>query len=290
MIKRRAYRIDDYECYDNVGLWMNQSCLQFFNSTVAPSILEFYPQVDVKRDVRSEPSLDLYALRGLLGVKYTVTPVTKAAEFEEKAGAGWARFATEGQLAVYENQNALPLVYAYDSYVIQEDYEQVAKSQRAALLMRAVVLSEEQRQQYGGLLTELSELDRGELTRERYAQDLTERQAMAAWDVQKDNWGLSARITLERDNLVVFAVPYDPGFTAAVNGQPAQVLKVSGGLMAVPAPAGENQIRLDYHTQGLNQSLLVAAVCLVLWLAYIAANMYKKRKNNKLYKIGFYKT
>ena len=39
-----AYRIDDYECYDNVGLWVNRSDLQTFNSTVAPSILESTPR------------------------------------------------------------------------------------------------------------------------------------------------------------------------------------------------------------------------------------------------------
>ena len=45
------YRLDAYECYDNISLWSGRPCLQFFNSTVEPSILEFYPSVGVKRDV-----------------------------------------------------------------------------------------------------------------------------------------------------------------------------------------------------------------------------------------------
>lgn len=276
-----AYRIDDYECYDNVGLWMGKSCLQFFNSTVAPSILEFYPQVDVKRDVRSEPGLELYALRGLLGVRYTVCPVDKASEFEEKAGEGWVRFATQGQLAVYENQNALPMVYAYEHSVTVEEYEAVGKSQRANLLMRAVVLDEEQAAQYGGLLAPLSEQERTGLSRERYAQDLAERRAMAASDVRLDSRGLTASITLERENLVFFAVPWDEGFTATVNGATAPVLKVSGGLMAVPAPAGENLVRLDYHTAGLHESLLVAAGCLALFVGYLAWHRQARKKRQR---------
>ena len=39
------YRIDAYGAHNNLGLWFNRSCLQFFNSTVAPSIMAFYPEV-----------------------------------------------------------------------------------------------------------------------------------------------------------------------------------------------------------------------------------------------------
>lgn len=39
------YRIDAYGAHNNLGLWFDKSCLQFFNSTVAPSIMEFYPEV-----------------------------------------------------------------------------------------------------------------------------------------------------------------------------------------------------------------------------------------------------
>ena len=43
---------------------------QYFGSTAAPSILSFYPALGVKRDVRSQPELSNYALRGLLSVRY----------------------------------------------------------------------------------------------------------------------------------------------------------------------------------------------------------------------------
>ena len=39
------YRIDSYDCYDNIGLWMEKPCIQFFNSVVTPSIMDFYPRV-----------------------------------------------------------------------------------------------------------------------------------------------------------------------------------------------------------------------------------------------------
>lgn len=47
--------------------------------------------------------------------------------------------------------------------------------------------------------------------------------------------GFTAQADLEAENLVLFSVPYDDGFTATVNGVPAEVEKVDNGLMAVAA-------------------------------------------------------
>ena len=41
-------------------MWLDKSCLQYFGSTAAPSILSFYPGLGVKRDVRSEPEIANY--------------------------------------------------------------------------------------------------------------------------------------------------------------------------------------------------------------------------------------
>ena len=77
-------RLDAYDSYNNLGLWLDKSCIQFFNSTVAPSILEFYPTVGVKRDVNSKPEASLYALRGLLSVRYTLVPKEKVEDWEKE--------------------------------------------------------------------------------------------------------------------------------------------------------------------------------------------------------------
>ncbi len=277
-----AYRIDDYECYDNLGLWANRSDLQTFNSTVAPSILEFYPQVGVKRDVRSEPELEKYALRGLLSVKYTVCPVDKQEEFEEKADDNWVYYTTQGSLAVYENTDWLPMAYAYDAYITEEEYKKAQESERANLLMRAIVLDEEQATQYAANLRHLTEDEQKILDRSSYQEDLFMRRSMSASSVELDHNGLTAYIQLADSGLVFFPVPYDAGFSATVNGVEAPVLKVSGGLMAVPADAGDNAIRLEYHTEGLNVGLAVAGVSAAAWAVYVGVNVYNKRKRKQI--------
>ena len=81
------WRIDTYNAHDNLGLWMDKSCMQFFDSTVAPSILSFYSSLGFTRDVRSNPEAYYYQLRGLLSVRFTIMPEAERANFEAEARA-----------------------------------------------------------------------------------------------------------------------------------------------------------------------------------------------------------
>ena len=97
------YRVDTYKIHDNIGMWLDKSCLQYFGSTAAPSILSFYPALGVKRDVRSEPELSNYALRGLLSVEYLITTPEQQADFESQADDGWAYYDELDGFVLYKN-------------------------------------------------------------------------------------------------------------------------------------------------------------------------------------------
>ena len=275
------YRVDTYKIHDNIGMWLDKSCLQYFGSTAAPSILSFYPALGVKRDVRSEPELSNYALRGLLSVEYLITTPEKQTDFENEADDGWEyAFAKDGY-AVYRNTNYVPMGFAYDYYLTQTEYEEIAKATRANLLMRALVLTDEDAAVYGKYLTHLPEGRREELYYESYVQDCRERRATAASVFQMNNSGFHAEITLEKENLVFFSVPYDDGFTAYINGQEADIVEVDEGLMAVLCPAGENSIDFVYQPDGIRLSRPLTLGGIVVWLAYTAYFVWRKRRTKR---------
>ena len=201
------YRVDTYKIHDNIGMWLDKSCLQYFGSTAAPSILSFYPALGVKRDVRSEPELSNYALRGLLSVEYLITTPEQQADFESQAADGWAYYDELDGFVLYKNKNYVPMGFAYDYYVTEETYGQANKNSRANLLMRAMVLSDEDAAAYGQYLTELPEEKQSELTYEAYVQDCNDRRAQACSMFQMKNAGFNAESTLEHANLVCFSVP-----------------------------------------------------------------------------------
>lgn len=272
------YRIDTYKTHDNLGVWLDKSCLQYFGSTAAPSILSFYPALGVKRDVRSEPELSNYALRGLLSVEYLITTPEHQEEFEDKADAGWSYYDTLDGFVLYRNDNYVPMGFAYDYYLTEAEYEDTAKGVRSNLLMRTLVLSEEDAALYGKYLEKLPEEKLYDLDYESYVQDCDDRRVSVDSEFVMTNSGFSAEIGLEKENLVFFAVPYDDGFTAYVNGTETEILRVDEGLMAVLCPAGYSNVDFVYEADGLAVSRSITLVALPVWLVYTGYFVWKKRR------------
>ena len=273
------YRIDTYKIHDNIGMWLDKSCLQYFGSTAAPSILSFYPGLGVKRDVRSEPEIANYALRGLLSVEYLITTPEKRESFEDEADAGWTYLADVDGYTLYHNDNYVPMGFTYDYYVTKATYEASVKTLRSNLLLRALVLEDEDVKAYGQYLTELPDAMLDDLHYDSYTQDCADRRAHSCSVFQMNNAGFHAEITLEKQNLVFFSVPYDDGFTAYVNGEKADILRVDEGLMAVLCPAGASSIDFVYQAAGLSASRMVTAVAIPVWVVYVAYFVRRKRRS-----------
>ena len=272
------WRVDTYKTHDNLGLWLDKSSLQYFGSTAAPSILSFYPALGVKRDVRSEPDISNYALRGLLSVKYLITTPEKQEDFLAAADDGWSYYDTKDGFMLYENENYVPMGFTYDYYITEESYETTVKNTRANLLMRALVLSEEDAETYGKYLEKLPEAKLDDLWYDTYVSDCADRRASACSSFQMTNSGFHAEITLKKDDLVFFSVPYDDGFTAYVNGKEADIVRVDEGLMAVLAPAGENTIDFVYQADGYSLASKVSLAALAAFVLYAGYFVWKKKK------------
>lgn len=272
------YRIDAYECYNNMGIWLDKSCIQCFHSTAAPHVLEFYPSVGVTRDVSSKPDTDLFALRGLLSVRYTLVPEEETSNWEADMNDSWALVSSAEHYAVYENQDWVPMGFTYDYYITPDRYEQIPEEERSQILMKALLLTEEQVEEWGGAMEPLPDELLEERDYESYVQDCARRRSSGVTGFAATRTGFSALSSQEQATLVFFSVPYDDGFTATVNGESAPVLKVDNGLMAVPVPAGESEIVFTYRTPGLGLSVPVSLGALVIYGAYL---LWLRRKQHK---------
>ena len=105
----------------------------------------------------------------------------------------------------------------------------------------------------------------GSLAVDELELDVADRRAMTCDTFTVDTRGFTATSYFDRERLVFFSVPYDKGWSATGNGQPARVEKVNIGFMAVRIPAGPVTIRFGYTTPGL----IPGAVCSVASLALL---------------------
>ncbi len=281
------YRVDFYSDMDNMGMFWDTSCIQAFHSIVPSSVIDFYEAIGVSRGVASRPNTDAYAARSLLSVKYLFENA-KDPEFDNNPISGghisstkmpgWSYLKTEAGYDIWQNDCYIPYGFTYDYYVSQDECDNnFARSDRDNLMLRAIVLSNEQIEKYGGALEKLPDNNRA-LTESLYILDCADRQEEYCDEFSTDKDGFSASITLDKPNLVFFSIPYDAGWSAYVNGEKVDVERVNIGFMAVFCDAGDSEIRFEYRTPMLGVGTALTVISFVIFGLYAILFAYNIRR------------
>lgn len=277
-----VFRIDVYEGVDNTGMYLGLYSINAFHSIVPAGVTEFYEYVGEERGVGSRPTCDSYAIRSLLSCKYLLSRIDGDSfeEDEETKMPGWSYYTAEEGYHIYENDNYIPLGFTYDYYMSEATCEEYDGSDRANLMLKAILLDNDQINKYGYLLRDIKEdynfgdgYDSAKrypnMTEEGFSEDCKNRAETAAQSFEINDNGFVSRIALEKDNLVFFSVPYDEGWSATVNGEPVNIEKVNVGFMAVKAEAGDNLIEFKYKTPGLVTGVIISGAFLVVTILYL---------------------
>lgn len=280
------FRIDISENCDNYPMLWKLPSMRTFHSVVPASIMDFYKELGITRDVASRADTSYYALRGLLSVEYyyqqqeigKITADTPTCDLP-----GFVYDTTENGFYRFKNTAYVPMGFTFDYYLSKGMWDGTSTSYRTNLLMRALVLSNKQIEKYGSYMQPISN-NNVQMTEEEYLQECSNRAASACNSFRYDSSGFTATISLESPNLVFFSVPYDDGWTATVNGKPADVEEVDNGFMAVAAEAGDNTIAFHYTTPGLHAGAALTAGGVILFAAYmlICWKMGIRRKTERV--------
>lgn len=268
----RNCRVDVYNPMDNQAMFWQIPTIQAFHSIVPGSVMEFYPSVGVTRDVGSRPETKYYGLRSLLSCRWLFDFTEDGKSFSEEGKTempGWSYCTTQNGFDVWENDYYIPFGFTYDLCISKEQYDSIPEYYRNFSLLKAIVLDDSQILRHSDILTPVDDTAGFHYMEENYFEDCLARRQTTCSSFERDNLGFSASITTGQDELVFFSVPYEKGWSAAVNGEKAEIEKVNIGFMAVRVPAGTSEIRFDYMTPGLKPGLLVTLVCMLLFAAYM---------------------
>lgn len=282
-----TFRIDTYSCMDNSGMFLGYSSINAFHSIVPSSIMEFYESVGENRDVASRPETDTWAIRSLLSVKYLIQATDEESFIDEYGNPkmpGFEYLTTENGFDVYKNTNFIGYGFSYDCYMTEEQFETYGHIERSKMLNRAILLTDEQVQKYGKMLSSLSEYyekpqNNVSTSYFEIKKEIKRRGETSATSFKTGKNSFKATVERDKPNLVFFSVPYDEGWSATVNGKPVEVEKVNVGFMAVAVPAGQSEIVFTYKTPGLSLGITVSAVALVVLAIYITAVFIWRKKH-----------
>ncbi|MBO5103924.1 MAG: YfhO family protein [Ruminococcus sp.] len=256
--------------------------MRAFQSVVESSIMNFYPNVDITRDVASRPDTSHYTLRGLFSVKYYYQRKNTSDDEKPDIPSELPGFRYVGEneyFDIYENMLYIPMGMAFDTFITENELENKSASMREKTLIHSLVLNDGQAEKYGDILEKSDISDVSSLTKKDYEKICTERQNNSSSSFKYDSKGFESEITLEKPSLVFYSVPYSDGWTAEVNGKPVDVEKVSYGFMAVKADAGDNKIVFHYRTPALTAGMIITFSGIAGLAVYMIICRKIRRKN-----------
>ncbi len=285
----QSCRSDFYESMDNAAMFWQIPSIQAFHSIVPGSVMEFYDSIGVQRDVGSRPKTSHYPIRGLLSVRWLFDDDHDgdffAGEDSDKPEMpGWAYYGNANGYDIWENQYYVPMGFTYDYYLTRAEYDALSQGSdtsagsRELAMMRAVVLEEPDLGRLQAVLEHLPEDDRN-FTENEYFDDCLDRAAGACDSFAYTTSGFTAQLSPSVEKLVFFSVPWEPGWTAQVNGQETKIYRVNVGFMAVQVPPGDNvRVEFTYSTPGLGLGIFISLASLGGLVGYLALAARLKRE------------
>lgn len=290
--------------FDNFSMLSCVPAANSFISTVDSGLFRFYDTLGSPRLVRT--SIDFTdSEMALLSCRYYLCGVKlirpEAFSFTYSDGT---------TVYVYENENFIPMGFLYDSFITEEALLAAPAKDRAELMLSYAVLGNKAAEQAEalGVATKIPEavlnsagdtVDFGDAAGHDNTASLDDnaslddiagfgdivsaRRASAASSFSYTRNGFTASFDSENGGIAFFSIPYSKGWSAKVNGAPAEVFD-SVGLMAVAIEGGEAAVEFSYRTPGnvegyvlfgIGAALLAAEA--VIW--FIRGRCRTARKN-----------
>ncbi len=281
-------RVDVYEGTDNTAMYLGFPTIQAFHSIVPKSVFDFYDFVGVERSVGSRPDTTNHEIRGLLSVRYLLDyneePSFTTPDINpDLIGTmpGWSYVRNENDHAIFKNDYYIPYGFTYDYCISAKTVQEQYDCNEAGVMLKAIVLDRKDIKKYSSILTEITDDSlyfNGGFGNTGYIESCEERRATSKGNtIHIDNNGFTAEVTLDRENLVFYSVPYDEGWSVTVDGKKADVIKANIGFMAVAVPEGTHTIRFNYYTPGLKLGITLTIASIVVFAVYLLLfSLYKK--------------
>lgn len=256
-LPNEQYRLNDtmnlISMVAHVGGFTNQS------STDTNTIRDFEALFDFYDPVSAIPKNDIPGLAELLGGKYYLS-------FDSNGGNYIAEYYTSYGAMYLLEREACPIGYAVDSWISKDELMKLDVNLRAIALLDSVVLGDEAIET--SIVDELPQMTASDINTFMPISDyVSQAIARAVNDFNKDGHGFTCSTSYENDTYVYFAVPYDKGWTATIDGDKTDII-VSGGMMIIKVPAGIHSIEFSYYTPGLKLGLIISLITMMTALGF----------------------
>lgn len=199
-------------------------------------------------------------------------------------GFGFIPIHTTANITVYRNQTPMPLGFTYKKFMKESDFKRLPMRQKDKTLLQACVVGDDMAAQVsseGGLQLFVPPPNDTTITREEVVA-LTA--ALRQDSVVYSKWGdseMQGRIQLTETRMLFFSIPFDQGWTAYVNGKPAQLLPLNAGMMGLLLSKGSHTVELSFFPPLVKEGTIASLAGIVLYGGLLIVLGRKNRTSTK---------
>ena len=256
------YRVEYWNNYWNYG-WVNHwASRQSFISVVDPEIGELYSALGAERSLAFTPD-GPDGTSALLSVKYRILR-------EQNSSYRLLNQLDNGnyQLYFYEDVNALPIGFTYDTYMLRSEFDQIKPQMRAYAMLKTLVIRDEDEVDVSKVLRKYDVQRDGDYSHGDILELQLEHYDGRSYNFSRTSRTFSVEITAGSNEYAFFSVACNPCWTAKVNGKSTEIYNING-LMAVQVVEGKNRIEFTYTPWNAIVGCAVSILFLLAFIVYI---------------------
>jgi uncharacterized membrane protein YfhO len=200
-------------------------------------------------------------LQTLSGVKYYLTRRSQPSAL----GPMYEQIGVFEDVRVYRNRFSLPLGFCYDSYLTASRFSNLPQFHKDRAILKGVVIADDLEAQFSGLIPLNVSSPANESFLEGIEHDVLARRVETMSIESYGQNHVRGKVDIPAKRLLFFAIPYDQGWSARVDGNPTPLLRVNVGFMGLILEKGSHQVELQFQPPYLMAGVGVSLFSLVVY-------------------------
>ena len=91
---------------------------------------------------------------------------------------------------------------------------------------------------------------------------------------------MTAKVSLPSDGLLFASLPYETGWSALVDGEKTEIVKVHNGFSGLWMKAGEHEVRFVYDCPGFRTGALVSLCSLAVFVLLLVVFRLREKRQS----------
>jgi uncharacterized membrane protein YfhO len=174
-----------------------------------------------------------------------------------------------GNVKVFRNKFSAPLAFAYNKHITESEFKSLSNFQKDVYLLRGCVIPDDNQalQQVG---THFNLADTAQpFTGDSYGQYVSDLRKDGLTITSFKESRIAGNINLAAQGILFFSIPFDEGWSATVNGKPAELTRINCGFTGLKLDAGKSNVEIHFEPRLMKQGGMVSLLATAVFIGLI---------------------